>query len=139
MELSILKGVHVNVKTERGTGLYEIKNVVRNKDSYVFELVYDIGGGKQEQKRIELSELSKYNVSINPTYRSSRSFIEHYLCKEFDRHKDLSKITPNEYFSFLGNDLRIFKRLIAQYAGNKLTLGGISYMIGEDFVRVEVI
>jgi hypothetical protein len=134
---SVLKGIRVNLKMKDATELYEIEDVVEEGGIYLFKLACNVSAGKRKEKSIELNELDKYNISINPTYKNSRLFIEQHLCKEFDKHKDLSKITPNTYFDFLKNDLSIFRKLVAQYASNGLTIGGVSYTIEEDFVKVK--
>jgi hypothetical protein len=130
-----LRGVRVNVDFSEGSVLYEIKYIKSEGNSDVIGLECI---SKESKKPLEIpyAELDAYNVRINPTYRSSREFISNYLCKYFDKHKELSEFTPNEYFKILENDLKIFKRLLAGFAPSNLVLGNVVYTIGDSFARV---
>ena len=132
-----LRGVRVNVTFPEGSMLYEIKDIKSEEGGDVIELER-ISEESKEPKvlKIPYDKLDAYKVRINPTYRSSREFISNYLCKYFDKHKELSEFTPIEYFKILENDLKIFKRLLARFAPSNLVLGNVAYTIGDSFARV---
>jgi hypothetical protein len=92
--------------------------------------------GKSQELRIHYNELDSYNVRINPTYKSSREFIYSHLCKYYDEHKKLSQVTPSAYFKTLENDLKIFKRLLAEFKLSSIVLGNVTYTIGDSFIKV---
>jgi hypothetical protein len=133
-----LRGVRVNVAFPEGSVLYEIKDIKSEEDGDVIELECISKESKKQEEVLKISydELDAYKVRINPTYRSSREFISNYLCKYFDKHKELSKFTPIEYFKILENDLKIFKRLLARFAPSNLVLGNVTYTIGDTFAKV---
>jgi hypothetical protein len=133
-----LRGVRVNVAFPEGSVLYEIKDIKSEEDGDVIELECIGKESKKQEEVLKISydELDAYKVRINPTYRSSREFISNYLCKYFDKHKELSKFTPIEYFKILENDLKIFKRLLARFAPSNLVLGNVTYTIGDTFAKV---
>ncbi|MFZ8792061.1 MAG: hypothetical protein ACO2OS_07340 [Thermosphaera aggregans] len=131
------RGVRVNVTFPEGSVLYEIKDIKSERNGDVIGLECISKESKRpEALEIPYAELDAYNVRINPTYRSSREFISNYLCKYFDKHKELSEFTPIEYFKILENDLKIFKRLLARFAPSNLVLGNVVYTIGDSFARV---
>ena len=132
-----LRGVRVNVTFPDGSVLYEIKDIKSEGNGDVIGLeCISKESKKPEVLEIPYAELNTYKVRINPTYRSSREFISNYLCKYFDKHKELSGFTPIEYFKILENDLKIFKRLLARFAPSNLVLGNVTYTIGDTFARV---
>jgi hypothetical protein len=132
-----LEGVRVNVTLPDGSVLCEIKDMKSEEDCDVVELEC-ISKEPKEPKALEIhyNELDEYDVRINPTYKSSREFISNYLCKYFDEHKKLSWFTPSEYFKILENDLKIFKKLLAKFALTNIVLGGVTYTIKDNFVKV---
>jgi len=133
----VLRGVRVNVDFSEGSVLYEIKYIKSEGNSEVIGLeCISKESKKPEVLEIPYANLTDYEVRINPTYRSSREFISNYLCKDFDKHKELSEFTPIEYFKILENDLKIFKRLLARFAPSNLVIGNVAYTIGDSFVRV---
>ena len=132
-----LRGVRVNVTFLEGSMLYEIKDIKSEKGGDVIKLErISKESKKPEVLKIPYDELDAYKVRINPTYKSSREFISNYLCKYFDKHKELSGFTPIEYFKILENDLKIFKRLLARFALSNPVLGNVAYTIGDSFARV---
>jgi hypothetical protein len=132
-----LRGVRVNVTFPDGSVLYEIKDIKSEGNGDVIGLeCISKESKKPEVLEIPYAELNTYKVRINPTYRSSREFISNYLCKYFDKHKELSGFAPIEYFKILENDLKIFKRLLARFAPSNLVLGNVVYTIGDSFARV---
>jgi len=141
-ELSkVLKGVRVNVKSKKGwdedTELYEIESVKYTENADIIVELKHV-----EDKRNKMISLNDetYEIKINPTYKSSRDFIEKYLCPSFDRHKKLSQIGGNRYLRILKRDFVIFKRFLMRYGiideQGGINLGGITYMIRDTFVKV---
>jgi hypothetical protein len=117
--------------------LYEIKDIKSEEGGDVIGLeCISKESKKLEVLEIPYAELNTYKVRVNPTYRSSREFISNYLCKYFDKHKELSEFTPIEYFKILENDLKTFKKLLAGFAPSNLVLGNVAYTIGDSFARV---
>jgi len=132
-----LRGVRVNITFPEGSVLYEIKDIKSERDGDVIELERISEESKKPKVlKISYDKLDAYKARINPTYRSSREFIFNYLCKYFDKHKELSEFTPIEYFKILENDLKIFKRLLARFAPSNLVLGNVAYTIGDSFAKV---
>jgi hypothetical protein len=133
-----LRGVRVNVTFPEGSMLYEIKDIKSEEGGDVIglERISEESKWPKVLIKIPYDKLDGYKVRINPTYRSSREFISNYLCKYFDKHKELSGSTPIEYFKILENDLKIFKRLLARFAPSNLVLGNVAYTIGDSFARV---
>jgi hypothetical protein len=135
--VNALRGVRVNVALPEGSALYEIKNVESEEGGDVVELeCVDKEPGKSQELRIHYNELDSYNVRINPTYKSSREFIYSHLCKYYDEHKKLTQVTPSAYFKTLENDLKIFKRLLAEFKLSSIVLGNATYTIGGSFIKV---
>jgi hypothetical protein len=136
-----LKGVRVNVKPKKGwdedTELYEIESVKYTENADIIVELKHV-----EDKRNKMISLNDetYEIKINPTYKSSRDFIEKYLCPYFDKHKKLSQIEGNKYLRILKRDFVIFKKFLMQYGiideQSSINLGGITYMIGDTFVKV---
>jgi len=140
--LEDLKEVFVNVTTEQSTELYKIVDIkMENPGTYVLVLSPSIGINNQIELRVNVqdnnqnNDQDRYNLKINPTYKNSRKFIEK-LCKEFDEHKELSRLTPYSYFTILRNDIKVFKKIIFSNI-NEITLGGVMYTINDDLVRVD--
>lgn len=135
--VNALKGVRVNVTLPEGSALYEIKNVEDEEDGNAIELECVVKEpGKPQNLKIRYNELDLYNVRINPTYKSSREFIYKYLCEYYDEHKKLSQVIPSTYFKTLENDLKIFKRLLAEFKLSSIVLGNVTYTIGDSFIKV---
>jgi hypothetical protein len=135
--VNALRGVRVNVALPEGSALYEIKNVESEEGGDVVELkCVDKEQGKSQELRIHYNELDSYNVRINPTYKSSREFIYSHLCKYYDEHKKLTQVTPSTYFKTLEKDLKIFKRLLAEFKLSSIVLGDVTYTIGDSFIKV---
>jgi len=121
IDLNDLLGVYVNYKTSKdSTQVCKIASINNN------ELKLECEG---RDIRIDIGELD--NLSINPTYSQSREFINKYLCKEFDKHKDLNKLYPSKYFSILENDLGIVKRIIGEPC-----IGRVRFSIGKELKRL---
>ena len=137
-----LKGVRVNVKSKEGwdedTELYEIEGVKHAENADIIVELKHVED-KRNKKTISLND-ETYEIRINPTYKSSRNFIEKYLCPSFDKHKKLSQIEGNRYLRILKKDFVIFKRFLMQYGiineQGGINLGGITYMIEDTFVKV---
>jgi hypothetical protein len=132
-----LRGVRVNVAFPEGSVLCEIKDIKGEGNGDVIGLEC-ISKELKKPKVLEIpyAKLTDYKVRINPTYRSSREFISNYLCRYFDKHKELSGFTPIEYFTILENDLKTFKKLLEGFALSNLVLGDVTYTIGDSFVGV---
>ena len=123
IDLNTLLGVRVNYKTSRdSTWICKIVSTNNN------ELTLECEG---KNIRIGISELDNASIAINPTYSQSRKFISKYLCKEFDKHKDLNKLYPIKYFSILENDLEIVRRIIG-----KPCIGGVCFSVDRRLKRV---
>jgi hypothetical protein len=133
-----LRGVRVNVALPEGSALYEIKDVESKEGGDVIKLeCVDKESRKPEELSLSIyKELDSYNVKINPTYRSSREFIYSHLCRYYDAHKKLSWDPPSAYFKTLENDLKIFKRLLAEFKLSSIVLGDVTYTIGDSFIMV---
>jgi hypothetical protein len=133
-----LRGVRVNVALPEGSVLYEIKDVESKEGGDVIKLeCVDKELRKPEELSLSIyKELDSYNVKINPTYRSSREFIYSHLCRYYDAHKKLSWDPPSAYFKTLENDLKIFKRLLAEFKLSSIVLGDVTYTIGDSFIMV---
>jgi hypothetical protein len=135
--INALGGIRVNVTLPEGSVLYEIRDVKSEGGSDVVELeCVDKELGGPRELRIHYNELEAYKVRINPTYKSSRELIYNYLCKYYDEHKKLSWITPSTYFKILEDDLKIFRRLLAEFKLSNIVLGNVTYAIGSSFVWV---
>lgn len=135
--INALRGIRINVTLSEGSALYEIKDVKSEEGSDVVELeCVDKGLREPQELRIHYNELEAYNVRINPTYKSSREFIYNYLCKYYDEHKKLSWISFSTYFKILESDLKIFRRLLAEFKLSSVLLGNVTYTIGDSFVWV---
>jgi hypothetical protein len=142
-ELSkVLKGVRVNVKSKEGwdedTELYEIEGVKHAENAGI---IVELKHVEDKRNKIIISLNDEtYEIKINPTYKSSRDFIEKYLCPSFDRHKKLSQIGGSRYLRILKRDFVIFKRFLMRYGiideQGGINLGGITYMIRDTFVKV---
>jgi hypothetical protein len=130
-----LKDVRVNVTIDRSSVLCKITNVKKADGSdMIIEMLCSDDVEKEKLIQLKLQELN--SVRLNPTYKRSRDFIYHNLCKDFDKHKDLSQITPAQYFQILENDLKVFKLILAKFAPRGLCLGGAIYTIKDYFVRL---
>jgi DNA-binding transcriptional MerR regulator len=131
LSLEFIKKVRVNyIKKGEYTKLCEIMSIDKNS----LKLKYDA-----HIENIDLNYLrnnqqtqEKVTLRINPTYRSSREFIEKYLCKDFDKHKELNDRNPEKYFKTLKNDLEILRSII----GEKIYLSGVYFSIG-NFLKLE--
>ena len=142
-ELSkVLKGVRANVKSKKGwdedTELYEIEGVKHAENA---DIIVELKHVEDKRNKIIISLNDEtYEIKINPTYKSSRDFIEKYLCPSFDRHKKLSQIGGSRYLRILKRDFVIFKRFLMRYGiideQSGINLGGITYMIRDTFVKV---
>jgi len=123
IDLNNLLGVRVNHKVGKGsTWVCEIASI---NDG---ELMLKCEG---EKIRIDISELDNTFIAVNPTYSQSRRFIGKCLCREFDRHKDLNRLYPSEYFSILENDIEIVRRIIG-----KPCIDGVCFSIDRRLKRV---
>lgn len=122
IDLNNLQGVYVNYRTSKDST--QACKIVSINNS---ELELECEG---RYIPIDISKLDK--DSINPTYSRSREFISKYLCKEFDKHKDLNRLYPSEYFSILENDLGIVRRIISEPV-----IGGVHFSIDEVLKRLE--
>jgi len=123
IDLNTLLGVRVNYRTSKdSTQVCKIASINNN------ELKLECEG---RDTRIDTSELDNVSITINPTYSQSRKFIGEYLCKEFDKHKDLNKLYPSKYFSILENDLGIVKRIIGEPC-----IGRVRFSIGKELKRL---
>jgi len=135
--VNVLRGVRVNVALPEGSMLYEIKDVKNEEGSDVIELECISKEPRESRElRMHYNGLDVYNVRINPTYKSSREFIYNYLCKYYDEHKKLLWITPSAYFKILECDLKIFRRLLADFKLSSILLGNVTYTIGDSFIMV---
>lgn len=116
--------VRVNYVTKDGyTKLCEIVSIDKGADLLTLKC-------DDDNVNINLNSLLsniqlQQKISINPTYHSSREFIETYLCKDFDKHKELNIRYPKKYFETLKNDLEILKSII----GDKIYLSNAYYKL----------
>jgi len=118
---NILVGVRVNYRmSSEETKLCEVVSIENSR----LELKCE-----EEGFPIDIDKLEQNSITINPTYKHSRNFIEKYLCRDFDRHKDLNKFYPRNYFSMLENEIKIVKEIIKRYI-NKFCIGGTCFSIG---------
>ena len=124
IDLSRLLNVLVNYKADRSnTRVCEIASFT-NDD----ELILVCGG---EKIYVDLNKLDEISISVNPTYNSSRRFIEEYLCKMFDKHRDLNKFYPSGYFAILENDVEIVREIV-----NTLYIGEVHFSLDRNLKRV---
>lgn len=132
LSLELIKDVRVNyIKKGEHTKLCKIESIDKNS----LELKYDTHTEKIDLNYLRNNQQSQEKVilRINPTYRTSREFIEKYLCKDFDKHKELNADrNPEKYFKTLKNDLEILKSII----GEKIYLSGVYFSI-DNFLKVE--
>jgi len=123
IDLDNLLGVRVNYRAGKdGTWVCKITSINNN------ELMLECEG---RNIRIGISELDNVSIAVNPTYSQSRKFIDEYLCKEFDKHKDLNRLYPSGYFSILENDIEIVRRIIC-----KPCIGRVCFSIDRRLKRV---
>ena len=131
LPLEFIKKVRVNyIKKGEYTKLCEIESIDKNS----LELKYDTHIEKIDLNYLRNNQQSqeKLILRINPTYRTSREFIEKYLCKDFDKHKELNDRNPEKYFKTLKNDLEILRSII----GEKIYLSGVYFSI-DNFLKLE--
>ncbi len=124
IDLDSLLGVRVNYRVSEGsTRVCKIASINDNR------LVLKCEKG---EVCIDISELlDDASIAVNPTYSQSRRFISEYLCREFDKHRDLNRLYPSEYFSALENDIEIVRRIIG-----KLCISGVCFSIDRRLKRV---
>lgn len=123
IDLNTLLGVRVNYRTSKDrTWICKIASINNN------ELILEC---EEKNIRIGISELDNVSIAVNPTYSQSRKFIGEYLCKEFDKHKDLNRLYPSRYFSILENDIEIVRRIIG-----KPCIGKVYFFIDRRLRRV---
>ncbi len=123
IDFNALLGIYVNYRINKNsTWICKIVSISNN------DVVLECEG---KSMHVHLSELDNISISVNPTYSQSRRFIGMYLCKDFDKHKDLNRLYPSQYFSILENDLEIVRRIVG-----KLCIGGVCFSIDRELKRV---
>ena len=124
IDLNRILGVHVNYRKDKNnTMVCRIFSFTENN------LVLETIDGKYYQ--IDLDNLDNTYVAINPNYRSSRQFIYSYLCKNFEKHKNLNRLYPSKYFATLENDLEIIRRIVG-----RICIGGTCFSINKELKRI---
>ena len=123
IDLNTLLGVCVNYRTSKDS-TWVCKIVSINNNEFMLEC-------EGRNIRIGISELDNVSIAVNPTYSQSRKFIGEYLCREFDKHKDLNRLYPIGCFSILENDLEIVRRIVG-----KPCIGRVCFSIDRRLKRV---
>jgi len=115
----LLVGVRVNYRRKLGdTLLCEVRSVTDKE----IEL-------RCESEVIRITQQEYGSVTVNPTYKQSRDFIEKHICKHFDAHRTLNRLYPRNYFSILENEIiKIVAEVIKQHI-NRLCIGGACFSV----------
>ncbi|MEM0237898.1 MAG: hypothetical protein QXP97_07630 [Desulfurococcus sp.] len=123
INLDALQGIYVNYRDNKDTTLI-CKIVLINSNKLTLAC-------EEQNISLDISSLDKVHIAINPNYSQSRKFISEYLCKEFDKHRELNRLYPHRYFSILENDLEIVRRII-----DKLCIGKVCFSINKRLKRI---
>ncbi|MEM0083129.1 MAG: hypothetical protein QW102_01270 [Candidatus Nezhaarchaeales archaeon] len=123
LDPNVLKGVKVNYRVdESSTLICDVKSVKTLANGGVIAVLEC----DRETYEVGLSDDRETGrISLNVSYGSSRKFVADYLCRDFDKHRDLGKRFPFQFFNEIENDLKMLKKVI----GDDLSLSGVHFSI----------
>ncbi|MEM4958851.1 MAG: hypothetical protein QXX12_03135 [Nanopusillaceae archaeon] len=123
LDPNVLKGVKVNYRVDEGNTLIcDVKSVKTLANGGVITIL-ECDRGTYEAGLSDDRETGR--ISLNISYGSSRKFVADYLCRDFDKHRDLGKRFPFQFFNEIENDLKMLKKVI----GDDLSLSGVHFSI----------